>query len=292
MNAVTEIGPVVPAYAVGEFRTSDTLTALTAALAKAAPDFGEVTRNKQVQVRTQQGAYSFKYATLDSIIAATFPALHANGLVVFQIPVMAPGNRLVLVTRLQHESGEFIEAGLPLQGGADPKALGSDITYKRRYGLSALLGIPVEDDDDAGAASGHHTETVREKPPARKQPSQTPAPVRGEESGAPSAADAPRANGPAWEVISSSNGEVQTAADAKKWVGMWAFRLQKLEEGTKSTPAQKRATLRAMREANADVFDRLVEAGHGAVVQEVTKACAALDTTLAEQERATAGAPA
>lgn len=292
MNAVSEIAPAsaAPSHAPGEFRTSETLSALVSALAKASPDFGEVTRNKEVKVKTQAGEYKFRYATLDNIIAATFPALHANGLVLLQLPVMS-GRGLVLISRLMHESGEFIESGLPLQGGSDPKALGSAITYARRYAASALLGVAVEDDDDAGAASGHPTETLRERAlPRRQQPSQQSRPPGRDASESPPSqerGDRPSA-APVWDVVSGSTGQVQTAEDAKKWIGMWTFRLQKLEEGSKDTAVQKRATLRAMREANAAVFAHLGEAGHGAAVQEVTKACAALDTKLVEQERAAA----
>ncbi len=273
MNAVSDIVPALPAqpYVIGEFRTSETLMALTASLAKASAEFDEVTRNKEVKVKTQQGEYKFKYATLDAIIAATFPALHKNGIVVIQMPVMA-GNRLVLLSRLMHESGEFIESGLPLQGGNDPKALGSAITYARRYVLSALLGVAAEEDDDGGAASGHHTETVRERPAARRQPPPPVVPAPG------------RSAASIWEIV-SRDGEAKSLPDADAWKREWTMRLGAVGKANKPA-AEKRATLAAMDKVNADVFASLTEAGHAAAVQQVTAACKALDVELAEHERA------
>jgi hypothetical protein len=53
------------------------------------------------------------------------------------------------------ESGEVLERNSVPLGftGADPQKIASAITYARRYGISALLGIATEEDDDANAAS-------------------------------------------------------------------------------------------------------------------------------------------
>ena len=39
-----------------------------------------------------------------------------------------------------------------------PQEVGSQITYFKRYALSALLGLSTEDDDDGAAASTRHSE--------------------------------------------------------------------------------------------------------------------------------------
>jgi hypothetical protein len=61
-----------------------------------------------------------------------------------------------VTTLLAHKSGEFIRNDLTLPvDSLDPQAIGTAITYARRYALQALLGIaPEEGDDDAQAASG------------------------------------------------------------------------------------------------------------------------------------------
>jgi hypothetical protein len=57
-------------------------------------------------------------------------------------------------TMLMHISGEWILGinSIPISKN-DPQGAGSAITYARRYGLSAILGIHQED-DDANSASG------------------------------------------------------------------------------------------------------------------------------------------
>ena len=60
-----------------------------------------------------------------------------------------------LEPKLVHaESGQFLAslAGIPLSKH-DPQAMGSAITYGRRYSLSAMLGIVTEDDDDGNMAT-------------------------------------------------------------------------------------------------------------------------------------------
>ena len=54
-----------------------------------------------------------------------------------------------VTTRLMHESGEWVQTRVrcPLGGKKDIQAVGSAITYGRRYGLSAMAGIAQHDDD-------------------------------------------------------------------------------------------------------------------------------------------------
>ena len=55
-------------------------------------------------------------------------------------------------TLLTHSSGEWIASKCYIHlTKDDPQGLGSAITYARRYGLSAMVGICPEDDDAEGA---------------------------------------------------------------------------------------------------------------------------------------------
>ena len=56
---------------------------------------------------------------------------------------------------LLHESGQWIKSRLkmPIEK-ATAQAIGSTITYGRRYGLSAMVGIAQYDDDGNSAGSG------------------------------------------------------------------------------------------------------------------------------------------
>jgi hypothetical protein len=59
---------------------------------------------------------------------------------------------MVLVTRLGHASGQFIDSVYPLPNSNKPHEMGSAITYARRYSWAAICGIAAEEDDDANAA--------------------------------------------------------------------------------------------------------------------------------------------
>jgi len=94
-----------------------------------------------------------KYADLASVWDACRKPLADNGLSVLQYTT-AQYEQTVLVTLLVHTSGEFVEGVTPLLvGKADMQALGSAITYARRYGLSAMVGVAPEDDDGNAAVA-------------------------------------------------------------------------------------------------------------------------------------------
>jgi ribosomal protein S20 len=58
--------------------------------------------------------------------------------------------------RRLHTSGEKVSGEYPLPTGGSPQALGSAITYARRYCLCAVTGVAADDDDDGAAATEHH----------------------------------------------------------------------------------------------------------------------------------------
>jgi hypothetical protein len=109
------------------------------------------------------------YATLDNIIEEVRPLLQENGLSIMQFPG-GDGQNVTLTTYLLHESGEWMESEplimKPIKN--DPQAIGSCITYARRYSLQAFLNLNTGEDDDGNGAT--HTE----KPQQRKQQSQQP----------------------------------------------------------------------------------------------------------------------
>jgi hypothetical protein len=96
-----------------------------------------------------------RYATLGSVMHACREALLAQGIWLTQYPVPVQGHQLGLVTKIVHaESGQWqaslLTMPLPKE---DPQGYGSAMTYARRYGLSALVGIVTEDDDDGEMAT-------------------------------------------------------------------------------------------------------------------------------------------
>ncbi len=90
------------------------------------------------------------YADLAGIWEVIRAPLSKNGLAVSQLMEGADLN-----TVLMHTSGEWLASRYPVNAKAqEPQAVGSAVTYARRYALSAILGIVADDDDDGEAAQG------------------------------------------------------------------------------------------------------------------------------------------
>ena len=95
----------------------------------------------------KKGVYN-DYASLKSIRDAIHDVLLKHGICYFQ-----PINEKTVETILLHTSGQFIGSITPIFAEKlTPQGLGSAITYARRYGLAAIVGISSDDDDDAESA--------------------------------------------------------------------------------------------------------------------------------------------
>lgn len=113
--------------------------------------------------------FKSRYATLASVWDAIRGPLSRNGLSVSQVletPENGPG--VVVRTLLLHTSGQWIGSRyvMPIPDRLTPQAMGSAITYARRYALAAIVGIAPSDDDDGNAASAAPVATQTQQPPA------------------------------------------------------------------------------------------------------------------------------
>ncbi|AYB47159.1 ERF family protein [Paenibacillus lautus] len=119
--------------------------------------------NTNVTVKTKTGgSYEFSYTDLDGIFEAIKQVYKENKIAVIQNAhsITKDGIEYVaLETMLLHESGEWVKSE-PLQALAatNMQDLGGQITYMKRYSLSAMLGIATEKDDDANGVSGNQVE--------------------------------------------------------------------------------------------------------------------------------------
>lgn len=118
---------------------------IAAALAKAQGEMQNAPLNKI------NPHFRSKYADLASIRDAVIPALSKHGIAAVSMTEYAD-NRLILRTRLVHESGQYFEATYPLPIDK-PQIMGSAITYAKRYTLAALCNIAADEDDDANVAN-------------------------------------------------------------------------------------------------------------------------------------------
>jgi hypothetical protein len=129
-----------------------------------------------------------RYADLASCYAAARDVLCAHGLSIVQLPGFAEHDSVTLHTRLIHTSGEYIGADVGIRlGTVTPQALGSALTYLRRYAYSAAIGLSTADDDGSAAS-------IEPAPPRRVVEQSAPAPVRA--SGDPSC---PICGGAMWD---------------------------------------------------------------------------------------------
>lgn len=122
------------------------------ALGKAQAEFPIVAKDKTVKKKgkSKQGndfEYSYKYADLTNVIEAIRGVLHKHELAFTQLPTFH-GEKFVLVTRIWHSSGEEIVSIWPLAAMADLQDMGGQLTYVKRYALTAALGIAADEDVD------------------------------------------------------------------------------------------------------------------------------------------------
>ena len=140
-------------------RASESTAKLAEALAKAQGVMKAPIKDKTAKA----GAYSYSYADLARVFDAVRDPFAANGLAITQV-MTSESDKLFLLTRLLHTSGEWIEGAYPIPANLTGQQLGSALTYARRYSLSAIAGIAADDDDDGQAA-----EKERPKPPAKPE---------------------------------------------------------------------------------------------------------------------------
>lgn len=149
---------------------SHTVGKLAAAMAKAQ---GQI---KTAAMNAVNPHFKKDYADLADVRDACRDALAANDLCVIQLP-FGEENKVVLRSVLMHGSGEFMWSDLPASANwSTPQAIGSAITYLRRYALSSITGVaPKGEDDDGEAAEGRAAN-------GRPSTGQRPAPDTGKSS--------------------------------------------------------------------------------------------------------------
>lgn len=121
---------------------SDTIATLAASLTQAQAKIGGAVKD------AQNPFFKSSYADLGSVMSVCKGPLLEHGISVLQL-VGSDGNGGYLETVLLHESGEFISDRMKLVCAKqhDPQAMGSAISYARRYALQSALFIPAVDDD-------------------------------------------------------------------------------------------------------------------------------------------------
>lgn len=136
---------------------SEQLNELGAALAKSQ---GQIEGAKK---DSSNPFFKSKYADLASVWDACRAQLSGNGLSVTQCPEESE-NGVAIETMLLHSSGQWIKSRYTMPvSKIDAQAVGSAITYARRYALAAIVGIAPEDDDGNSATKAKPEEKTKSK---------------------------------------------------------------------------------------------------------------------------------
>lgn len=165
-------------------KRSDSIAKISEALAKAQGQIENVEKDRK-------GTYG-SYGTLAATWVAIRKALSENSIFVYQRPLTIDGKPF-MCTMLSHSSGEFFddsEMEMKVENNNRMnamQALGSAVTYARRYTLQAATGVAPEDDD--GIASGEvgknhsnqnenrqHNNNQSQRDNQNKRPNQQPQP--------------------------------------------------------------------------------------------------------------------
>lgn len=178
-----------------QVRHSDSMAAIAPALAKAQGELAPVVKD------STNPHFRKTYVSLDAILTAIRPMLAAHGLAIVQggaVPHTDEHGRVLafgVETMLVHTSGEWISTTvlMPL-AKHDAQGAGASITYGRRYGVSALLALATEEDDDGN--------TVSARPVTRQAAPSTPS-----KGAAPRAGSGPLAGDVAAVVAKAQRGE-------------------------------------------------------------------------------------
>jgi len=139
------------------FSVTDKRADLAKALVKAQASMGPAIKD------SKNPHYRSSYASLSAVIGAVIPALNEQGVAVMQLPHLDE-SYVQLTTILMHTSGQMLSSTVatPMGKKQDAQAVGSAITYLRRYALQSIMGLPVEDDD--GNAASRRTVQPRSLP--------------------------------------------------------------------------------------------------------------------------------
>jgi len=108
--------------------------------------------------------FKSRFVSLKGVLDSIRPVLHKHGIAIVQA-IDFDGERPFVNTLLLHVSGQFIESRCPVVSAKpnDPQAMGSAITYARRYAAAAICGVAPADEDDDGESA-----VVREEPAPKR----------------------------------------------------------------------------------------------------------------------------
>jgi hypothetical protein len=149
---------------------------IAAAYARAQASMGALVASHKAKIKTNKGAdFEYSFANIADALKACLGAFNAEGCAILQ-PITTFKGGVEVRTIVIHESGQWLRSGiLVLPAHGDAQAIGSAITYARRYQILGMVGLAPSDDDGATAtasvrsSSGHDYEHRASSGPVPKK---------------------------------------------------------------------------------------------------------------------------
>jgi len=136
---------------------SESTNEIAAALSKAQGEF------PRISVNQENPFFKSSFADLNNIVRTIRPAMSKYGLSLTQQQKIMPDGASLLVTRLRHSSGQWIEGRVRiLPPKNDMQSYASTLSYMKRHSIMALLNLTIDSDyadDDAEVAMVTQRET-------------------------------------------------------------------------------------------------------------------------------------
>ena len=142
---------------------------------------------KRAKKDSENPFFKSQYADLSSVLDACQEALNKHGLFFTQPPTKNRAGDSVLITRVVHESGQWMQSVISLGAAQSERSDGptipgtekkssnpvqktvAEITYLRRACLSALVGVAADDDDGNEVEHGGQGAGQPARPAAPRQ---------------------------------------------------------------------------------------------------------------------------
>ena len=154
-------------------RMSESVKELAAALIAVQAELPKISKDKLAKGEK----FSYAYVGLDTVMPEALAILNKHGIALTQtVGTAEDGSGTTLSTTLLHKSGEWLSDTQPLLlSKQDPQGQGSAITYARRYGVMAALGMVADEDDDGQRAAPRTRQPQGQAPTKAKAAPKQPA---------------------------------------------------------------------------------------------------------------------
>ena len=215
---------------------SDKIDQLLNALYEAKTNFKVLEKNGVNAHFKNPKGQPHRFSTLDDIFNACKDALRANKIDVVYSTQFEDGYNHLTTTLYHLESGQWMKSTTAIgEAKTNPQAMGSAITYMRRYHIQAMLNLEADFEDDGNQASGRNTNAVSEPRKAK--------PVDYDYSGPP------------YRIFGADMGVIQEFSEIKPWGAMIKSRIKKMPQ-LKEPNRQEIARIRKDVSDTEDITDR------------------------------------